>query len=164
MAAWEHLASPQHRVRLGLKEKERGWHNPQEPRLLSFRNKHICWRGWRRNHLLHVALVEPGTWGQASSGWQGSGPSLPLPPKGTLPEGHWTLRGDVLQLSRWSGALAWPKSPRFKGLERESKQDSGAFISVKHYSIWLKDPLLVSVVEAMHHTSQTSLQKGDCYV
>lgn len=71
-----------------------------------------------------------------------------------------SLRGDFFQLSRWSGALAWPKSPRFKGLERASKEDCRALILVKHYGRWLKDPLLVSVVEAVCHTSQTSLRGG----
>lgn len=74
------------------------------------------------------------------------------------------LRGDILQLSRWSGALARPKSPRFKWSERERKEDYWAFVLVKRYSRWLKDPLPVSVVEAVRHTSQTSSQKGGCYV
>lgn len=154
MSVWEHLESSKHHVRLGLKEKENGWHNPQEMRLLSFRNKHSCWRGWRSNYILHAALVEPETWDQASSRWQSSSVSLRSLPKGILPEDHYTvLRGGILQLSKWRGMAKKPKIQE----ARESKQYSRAFISVTHCGRWLKDPLLMSVVKAMCH----SLQKDE---
>lgn len=138
MATWEHLAISRHCMKLGLKEKERGWHNPAEATIAFFQEQ---------AHLLEGMEKESSSSVGCSGGTSNMGSSLfrmaglkPISPLAS--QGHPTrrplnnLRRDIFQFLRWSRALEWPKSPWFKGLE--SKQDSWAFISVKRYSGWLK--------------------------
>lgn len=54
------------------------------------------------------------------------------------------------------------KKPKTKGVER-SQQASVALILAKHYSQQLRDPVLLSAEEAVHHSPHNSLQGGGCY-